>query len=43
MKQRKEITTKNKKLVSFIIYAIHFIFPQWGQLTIMQSYYSIVK
>ena len=26
MKQRKEITTKNKKVVTFTIYAIHFIF-----------------
>ena len=36
MKRRKEITTNNKKVVvTFIIYAIHFIFSQGDWLTLM--------
>ena len=34
MQQRKEITTKNKKVVTFISCVIHFIFSQQDQLMI---------
>ena len=33
MKQKKEVTTQEIKVVIFIIYAIQFFFSQWDWLT----------